>query len=73
VDNLSDSDYALYKDLKSGATRTGTSKAEAQFLPTYRQIQTLVTGGKSDQAQQQVESLSDADYKLYQSLKKKGF
>jgi hypothetical protein len=32
-----------------------------------------VTGGKSDQAQQQVESLSDADYKLYQSLKKKGF
>jgi hypothetical protein len=71
VDGLSESDYTLYKDSKAGATRAGTSKAEAQFLPTYQKIKALITGGKSDQAQSLVNGLSESDYKLYQALKKK--
>jgi len=71
VDNLSDSDYTLYKDLKAGSTRSSTTKAEAQFLPTYRNIQSLVQQGKTDQATQLLKGLSASDYKLYQSLKKK--
>ncbi len=40
--DLSDEEYALYKDLKTASSRSDTSKNEAQFLPTYRKIQGLV-------------------------------
>ena len=72
LDNLSDSDYQLYKDTLAVEKRGATSKGEAQFLPTYRQIQSLVNAGKSDEAQQTLDGLSDQEYKYYQLMKKKG-
>jgi hypothetical protein len=71
VNALSDSDYELYKDLKAGTSRSSTTKAEAQFLPIFRSIQKLLQDGKTDQANGIVNGLSDSDWKLYQSLKKK--
>jgi hypothetical protein len=71
VNALSDSDYELYKDLKAGTSRSSTTKAEAQFLPIFRSVQSLLKEGKTDQANQIVNGLSDPDWKLYQSLKKK--
>lgn len=71
VNNLSDSDYTLYKDLKTAASSAATTKAESQFMPTYQQIQSLITSGKQSQAQQMVNGLSASDYKLYQKLKAK--
>ena len=72
VEALSDDEYTLYKDLKSGTTRSATSKAESQFLPTYRTIKDLLTQGKTGEAQARVNALSASDYKIYQSLKKRG-
>jgi hypothetical protein len=72
VDALSDSDYQLYKDIKAGDTRKNTSKGEAQFLPTYRQIQSLLQNGKTAEAQKALDGLSDQEYKYYQALKKRG-
>jgi hypothetical protein len=71
VNGLSDDDYTLYKDLKQGSSVASTTKAEAQFLPTYRTIRNLVQQGNTAQATQAVNNLSASDYKLYQSLKKK--
>ena len=69
VNNLSDSDWALYKDLKTGNTTASTTASEAQFYPTYQQIQSLIAQGKTAQAQAMVDGLSDADYKAYQRFK----
>ena len=72
LDKLSDSDYQLYKDLKAASTRTTTTKGEAQFTPTYQQIKNLLQQGKTDQAQQILNGLTDQEYKYYQLMKKRG-
>lgn len=72
VNQLSDSDYSLYKGLKSAASSKTTIQGEQQFMPTYQQIKSLLQSGKTDQAQSIVNGLSDSDYKLYQKLKAKG-
>jgi hypothetical protein len=72
LDALSPSDYKLYQGLKTGASRTTTTKSELQFLPTYQEIKSLISSGKTDEALSRVNALSDADYKLYQALRKKG-
>ena len=71
LDNLSDSDYALYKSLSTSAKTASTTKAEAQFMPTYQQIRSLVQSGQTAQAQQMLDGLSAEDYKIYQLLNKK--
>ncbi len=72
VESLSDSDYQLYKDLKTVDTKKNTSKGEAQFLPTYQQIKTLIQNGKTADAQKVLDGLSSQEYKFYQALKKRG-
>lgn len=71
LNGLSDSDYTLYKDALQGSKTSATTKAEAQFMPSYRSIRALVAQGKTDQAQQALNGLSASDYKLYQALMKK--
>jgi hypothetical protein len=72
LNGLSDDDYTLYKDALAGQKSASTTQAEAQFLPTYRNIQNLVKQGNTSQAQVLLNGLSDSDYKLYQKLKGKG-
>ena len=41
LDSLSDTEYELYKSLKSSASRTETTKTEVELYPKYLEIQDL--------------------------------
>lgn len=43
--------------------------AKKTFQPTYDKIRGLVTEGKTDEAKQLLNQLSDSDYKMYQNMK----
>ncbi len=45
------------------------NKSKEKFRPTYDEIRELVNEGKTDEAQQRIESLTDVEYELYKSLR----
>lgn len=71
LDGLSDSNYALYKNMKSGDTRQQTIKNQQDFLPTYNEIQKLKSDGNVEEAQAKLDSLTDDEYKIYDQLRNK--
>lgn len=71
LDNLSDSDYEIYKNMKAAETRGGTIKSQQAFLPTYNVIRTKVLSGDLQGAQAQLDGLSDDEYKFYSQLNTK--
>lgn len=71
VDTLSDADYAIYKTMKASDTRAATIKNQKSMVDTVNQVQKLKASGDTAGAQKLVDDLSDAEYKTYQSTKKK--
>lgn len=69
VNELSDSDYEIYKKIKHGETAKETLQGKKDIMPTYFEIQkTLKTN--PDEAQKMVDNLTDEQYKYYQLVKK---
>ena len=71
VDNLSDEEYEIYKDIKTADTRKTTLENEQKMIPIFNKVKELDAEGKGDEAQKIVDSLTDDEYKAYTLLKNK--
>lgn len=71
VDALTPDQYKSYVAYKKSQEAKNTTKAESTLYPQYQQIQQLIKEGKTTQAQQKVDAMSDADYRIYGLLKKR--
>lgn len=69
LDDLSDSDYKLYKEMRKSDKANATKNIKTDFYTTFKHIRDLVDQGKKEEAQTILDSLSDDEYKAYQSLK----
>lgn len=69
VDDLSDADYELYKQVRTKAVAAATLQGKKDILPTYLQVQKLKSDGKIDEAQAIVDGLSEDQYKYYGLVK----
>jgi len=71
VDALSDSDYELYKDIRTAEKSKATKELQIELIPTYEQVQQLKAEGSIQEAQAIVDALSDDEYHAYTLLKEK--
>lgn len=71
LDGLTDAQYKEYTKYKAAQKSKQTAATEKSLFATYQQIQQLVKQGKTAEAQQMVNGMSDADYKAYTLLKSK--
>lgn len=60
-----------YESLKKDTNTSSQQKkiTKDQFKPVFDEIRNLVNEGRIDEAQQKLDSLSDADYKLYKKYR----
>lgn len=70
VDSLTDEEYELYKKVKSSETSKKNAEIKKSMYPVYNQVQKLKTAGNIEEAQKIIDSLTDDEYKAYQSIKK---
>ena len=70
VDDLSDTQYAVYKKIRSSEKTANTNKAKVKMYDTYKKIQDLKEQGELDKVQTMVDDMTDEEYKVYQSVKK---
>lgn len=68
---LSPADYAIYKQMKTSAKAATTRAGEANMYPIVEQAHHLIMMGDTAGANKVTANLSEADYKLYLSVKKK--
>lgn len=68
---LSDEEYAIYKDIKSAAKTKATKTLEVKMNPVYREIRKLKESGNVAEAQAKVDAMTDEEYKAYKLLKTK--
>ena len=69
VNDLSEEDYKIYKDIKSNEKRKETEKEVEKMLPRAKKILQLKMEGKLDEATKQVEAMTDEEYRLYKLAK----
>lgn len=69
IDNLSDADYALYKDYRIAEKTKATTQGKIDIMPTYKKIQEL-NKNNPDEAQKILDSLTDDQYHYYELVKK---
>lgn len=70
VDALSDTDYEMYKNMRTALKSKTTSALKTAMFGTYTKVQKLIQEGETEQAQAIVDDMTDVEYKAYQSLKK---
>lgn len=71
IDSLTEQDYEAYKSLFATDKKKETSKKEAEIYPIVEQVNKLMKAGKDDEAQNIVDSLTDDQYEIYKTVKKK--
>lgn len=69
VDGLSDEQYKAYTSYKKSQTASQTTKDESAQYTQYKQIQTLISQGKTSQAEAIVDGMTDDEYHAYSLLK----
>lgn len=69
-DKMSEDDYKIFKGLRSGDTRSDTITEESKMYTTkYLPIQELRKAGRDDEAQAQIDAMSDDEYHAYDLLR----
>jgi hypothetical protein len=71
VDGLSDKDYEVYKRIRASNKKKNTVKSEQLVLPQVQNILNLIGQGKTEEAQNIIDDMSDEEYRIYQLTKKK--
>ena len=71
VDNLSDVDYEIYKDIRTSEKRKNTIKAEQDMFKTVLKVKELSENGNIEEAQKIIDDMTDEEYRIYQLTKKK--
>lgn len=69
LEDLSDADYEIYKNMKSSDKRQATNKIKVEMYQVVKDVKRLVADGKTDQAQKIIDDLTDEEYKAYKSVK----
>lgn len=60
-----DKNYEIYKTILSSAKRAKTLQEEKDFMPTYLKIKNLVKEGKTQEARDIVDGLTDEEGRIY--------
>ena len=71
VDSLSDTDYEIYKDIRTSEKRANTIKAEQDMFKTVLKVKALSENGNMEEAQKIIDDMTDEEYRIYQLTKKK--
>jgi hypothetical protein len=72
IDSLSDSDYEIYKQVKSSNQSKLKSELKQTIFPIYSEVQRLKQSGDTTKAQEIIDSLSDDEYDAYKAIKTEG-
>lgn len=70
VDELTDSEYEIYKKIKTYVTRDENAQARKDIYPIYTEVQKLKKDGNIEEAKAIIEGLTDDQYKAYEAVKK---
>jgi hypothetical protein len=70
VNSLSETDYAIYKKIKTAEKTKTTLEGKKKILPIYNEAQKLKADGKVEEAKALVTGLSDEEYEYYKAVKK---
>lgn len=70
IDNLSDNDYEIYKDILTAEKTKATTQGKIDIQPTYDKIVKLVKDGKKEEAQSVLDALTDDQYHYYELILK---
>lgn len=70
VDSLGDKGYDVYKKIVAKEKTKVSTEAKKEAPATYQKLKKLVRAGKKDEANQLLNSLTDAQYKAYESFLK---
>ncbi len=70
VNSLSEKDYSIYSKIKVSDKAQASKALRDKVRPIYNEVQKLKTAGKTKEAEDMINSLSDEEYKAYNSIKK---
>lgn len=65
VNSLSDNDYELYKKFRQRDNKIQADEVKVRIEPIYKEIRQLYDQGKTAEAQQMVNALTEDEYKAY--------
>ena len=71
IEALTDDEYEAYKNIKASLKRKETLELSREMDDTVYKVRELVKQGKNSEAQSIVDDLTDAEYRAYQSAKKR--
>jgi hypothetical protein len=67
---MSPEDYAVYKRIKTNEATAKTMEGKKRILPVYLEVQKLLKEGKTEEATEITQNMSEEDYRYYSLIKK---
>lgn len=71
VSDLSDTDYEIYKSIKTAEKTKQTLEGQRNMVPLAKKAKELINTGKQEEANALIKDLTDEEYKWYLGAKKK--
>lgn len=69
INDLSDSQYTIYKSLKKADDTKKTNQAKIEVYPKYTKWKQLIDSGNESEAQKILDDMTDDEYKAFKSVR----
>jgi hypothetical protein len=69
VDSLSEEDWSLYKKFRDKDKQVAKDELVSKLTPFYKEIQKMKEEGRTEEAKQRIDALTEAEWEAYKYIK----